>query len=101
MSPRIHNITPSQQYEDARQHAITAVCMRCGALVSLVPWPNDKGDTTIEIDAYSFGCYHAGHRLVDFTLDLGYHQREEQQIIEDLLIMAVVTKLIELKGRDH
>lgn len=75
MNPQVHNVTPSQQYEDARKHAITAVCMRCAALVSLVPWPNDQGDVTIEIDVYSMTCYNAGHKLTDYTLDLDYHHR--------------------------
>lgn len=76
MNPQVHNVTPSQRYEDARKHAITAVCMRCAALVSLVPISTEDGTTTIEIDVYSMTCYNAGHKLTDYTLDLGYHQRD-------------------------
>ena len=76
MNPSIHNPTPSQQFEDARKHAITAVCMRCAATVTLIPFTHRDGTVEAGIDAYSFGCYHAGHRLIDFTLDLDYHQRD-------------------------
>lgn len=69
MNPRITSPTLAEQVQAEREHAITAVCMRCAAPATIIIW-----NGRYEFDSFSVTCYNMGHHIEDYTLNMQYHQ---------------------------